>query len=68
MWVGAYRLRIVISGVLCFSTVCFEIECSRNRPQRAFAAFRALLPNESTYYLAVSALAASYFTGIDIAI
>ena len=68
MWVGAYRLRIVISGVLCFGTVCFEIECSRNRSQRALAAFRALLPNESTYYLAVSALAASYFTGIDIAI
>ena len=68
MWVGAYRLRIVISGVLCFGMVCFEIECSRNRPQRAFAAFRALLSHEFTYDFSVSALAASDFTGIDIAI
>ena len=68
MWVSASRLQIVISGVLCRNKLYFEIQCTRNRPQRGLVVVHTLLLHEFTDYFSVSALATSYFTGIDIAI
>ena len=68
MWVSASRLQIVISGVLCRNKLCFWIKFTRNRPQRGFFVVHTLLLHEFTDYFPVSALATSYFTGIDIAI
>ena len=68
MWVSASRLQIVISGVLCRNKVCFEVYYTKNRPLMGFVAFQTLLLHEFADYFPVSALATSYFTGIDIAI
>ena len=68
MWVSASRLQIVISGVLCRNKVCFEVYRIGNGPQRSFVAFHILFLHEFTDYFPVTALATSYFTGVDITI